>query len=184
MPVSVSGSYRAEPRIEKGRKCLAPGDNMPHLQGLKESPKSSGRQPSRSAVASASSQASRFFELFEPWRCFLPRFAPLAKQLRRALILRDLHGMSYQQVARATGITDDTVKSRVFRARLRPAKIFMDRTGGQRPPLAPGRLLNTSGAAIPVPDSCFVCHAAFCGTPRIQLLAYSAWALPSRVQKV
>jgi len=47
----------------------------------------------------------------------------LSSALRKALILRDLHGMSYQQVARATGVTEGTVKSRVFRARLHLTKI-------------------------------------------------------------
>jgi RNA polymerase sigma-70 factor (ECF subfamily) len=56
----------------------------------------------------------------------------LSPVLRKALILRDLHGMSYQQVAMATGVTEGTVKSRVFRARLHLAKIMLDREDGNR----------------------------------------------------
>jgi RNA polymerase sigma-70 factor (ECF subfamily) len=79
----------------------------------------------------------------------------LSPVLRNALILRDLHGMSYQQVAMATGVTEGTVKSRVFRARLHLSKIIMDREDTRRgfPRCLPLRGLsgNRALAGLPVP---------------------------------
>ncbi len=46
----------------------------------------------------------------------------LSPDLREAVKLRDLEGMSYQQVAETTGVSEGTVKSRLFRARVRLAK--------------------------------------------------------------
>jgi len=78
----------------------------------------------------------------------------LSPALRKALILRDLHGMSYQQVATATGVTEGTVKSRVFRARLHLAKIIMDREDARRgsPSCLPLRGLFGNRALSGLPD--------------------------------
>lgn len=48
--------------------------------------------------------------------------------LRGILLLRDLQGMDYQQVARALDIPVGTVKSRLFRARLALREALEDRT--------------------------------------------------------
>lgn len=43
--------------------------------------------------------------------------ARLPRKLKEPLILRDFEGMSYQEIADATGIEIGTIKSRIFRAR-------------------------------------------------------------------
>ncbi len=67
---------------------------------------------------------SRAFELAEASRLLSRALASLSPSLREAIKLRDLDGMSYQQVAETTGVSEGTVKSRLFRARLILAKTF------------------------------------------------------------
>ena len=43
--------------------------------------------------------------------------ARLEPPFRQALILRDIHGLTYDEIAQATGLEPGTVKSRIFRAR-------------------------------------------------------------------
>lgn len=45
--------------------------------------------------------------------------ATLPEDLRRSVVLRDLHGLDYQEIAAATGVPLGTVESRLFRARRR-----------------------------------------------------------------
>jgi RNA polymerase sigma-70 factor (ECF subfamily) len=45
--------------------------------------------------------------------------ATLPEDLRRSIVLRDLHGLDYQEIAVATGVPLGTVESRLFRARRR-----------------------------------------------------------------
>ena len=45
--------------------------------------------------------------------------ATLPEGLRRSIVLRDLHGLDYQEIAAATGVPLGTVESRLFRARQR-----------------------------------------------------------------
>jgi RNA polymerase sigma-70 factor, ECF subfamily len=61
-------------------------------------------------------------EQSEACRSLIQVLLVLNPDLRKALILRDLHGMSYQQVAKITGVSEGTAKSRVFRARLHLAQ--------------------------------------------------------------
>lgn len=49
----------------------------------------------------------------------------LAPDFREALVLREIGGMSYEEIARATGLEPGTVKSRIFRARKKLATILM-----------------------------------------------------------
>lgn len=49
----------------------------------------------------------------------------LAPEFRQALILRDIDGLSYDEIARVTGLEAGTVKSRIFRARKKLAAILM-----------------------------------------------------------
>ena len=60
--------------------------------------------------------------------------ATLPEGLRRSIVLRDLHGLDYQEIADATGVPLGTVESRLFRARQRLRPIL---TPLLRPPRVP-----------------------------------------------
>lgn len=49
----------------------------------------------------------------------------LAPEFREALVLREIGGMTYEEIARATGLEPGTVKSRIFRARKKLAALLM-----------------------------------------------------------
>lgn len=49
----------------------------------------------------------------------------LDPEFREVLLLRELGGLSYEEIARATGLEPGTVKSRIFRARKKLAAILM-----------------------------------------------------------
>jgi RNA polymerase sigma-70 factor (ECF subfamily) len=51
----------------------------------------------------------------------------LSPELKEAIILRDLEGMAYQEIAGLLGIPEGTVKSRINRGRLELAKLLMKR---------------------------------------------------------
>lgn len=51
----------------------------------------------------------------------------LSPELKEAIILRDLEGMAYQEIAELLGIPEGTVKSRINRARLELAKLLTRR---------------------------------------------------------
>jgi RNA polymerase sigma-70 factor (ECF subfamily) len=51
----------------------------------------------------------------------------LAPELKEAIVLRDLEGMAYQEIAELLGIPEGTVKSRINRARLELAKLLTKR---------------------------------------------------------
>ncbi len=67
---------------------------------------------------------SRAFEQAEASRLLSLALTALSPDLREAVKLRDLEGMSYHQVAETTGVSEGTVKSRLFRARLLLTKTF------------------------------------------------------------
>lgn len=49
----------------------------------------------------------------------------LPEDFRRVLLLRELGGLSYDEIARATGLEPGTVKTRIYRARKKLAVILM-----------------------------------------------------------
>jgi len=46
-------------------------------------------------------------------------------------VLREIEGLSYEEIAREIKVPLGTVKSRVNRARLQLAQIILDKTGGK-----------------------------------------------------
>ncbi len=53
----------------------------------------------------------------------------LSSEMRMAIILRDLQGRSYEEIAEVLDLPLGTVKSRVSRARLQLAQVLQDRKG-------------------------------------------------------
>ena len=51
--------------------------------------------------------------------------AKLPEEFRQVLLLRELAGLSYDEIARTTGLEPGTVKTRIFRARKKLAAILM-----------------------------------------------------------
>ena len=51
----------------------------------------------------------------------------LSPELKEAIILRDLEGMAYQEIAGLLQIPEGTVKSRINRGRIELAKVLMKR---------------------------------------------------------
>jgi RNA polymerase sigma-70 factor (ECF subfamily) len=72
----------------------------------------------RSAGDEASSRSSRV----------AAALAQLEDQPRAMLLLRDVHGLEYEQIAQVMGIAVGTVKSRLFRARLALRQVMEQRT--------------------------------------------------------
>ena len=68
--------------------------------------------------AAEQSEAARFLQEG------LQRLSP---ELKEAIILRDLEGMAYQEIASLLSIPEGTVKSRINRARLELAKLLSKR---------------------------------------------------------
>ncbi len=56
----------------------------------------------------------------------------LSSEMRMALILRDLQGQSYEDIAEILGLPLGTVKSRVNRARIQLAQVLRERKGELR----------------------------------------------------
>jgi RNA polymerase sigma-70 factor (ECF subfamily) len=50
----------------------------------------------------------------------------LSPSFRQALVLREINGLSYEEIAAVTGLEPGTVKSRIFRARKKLAAILME----------------------------------------------------------
>lgn len=55
----------------------------------------------------------------------------LSDALREAFILRELHGLSYQEIAQLTGAPIGTVESRLYRARQHLRRILADLITGE-----------------------------------------------------
>ncbi|HRD01257.1 MAG TPA: RNA polymerase sigma factor [Candidatus Saccharicenans sp.] len=55
----------------------------------------------------------------------------LPPELRMVLVLREIEGFSYEEIAREIKVPLGTVKSRVNRARIHLARIILDKTGGK-----------------------------------------------------
>jgi RNA polymerase sigma-70 factor (ECF subfamily) len=91
---------------------------------------------------------SRAFDQAETSRLLSLALTALRSDLREAVKLRDLEGMSYQQVAAMTGVPEGTVKSRLFRAHLCLARTFSHPASLTRRLRKP---LSLSGSADPLP---------------------------------
>jgi RNA polymerase sigma-70 factor (ECF subfamily) len=69
----------------------------------------------------------RSFEQSEATLFLREGLQALSQELKEAIILRDLEGMAYQEIAELLGIPEGTVKSRINRARLELAKLLTKR---------------------------------------------------------
>jgi RNA polymerase sigma-70 factor (ECF subfamily) len=58
--------------------------------------------------------------------------ATLPSELRQSVVLRDLHGLEYQEIAATMGVPLGTVESRIFRARQRLRPVLADLLGGKK----------------------------------------------------
>lgn len=66
-------------------------------------------------------------EQAEASRFLMEGLQALAPELKEAVILRDLEGMAYLEIAEMLGIPEGTVKSRINRARLELARLLIKR---------------------------------------------------------
>jgi RNA polymerase sigma-70 factor (ECF subfamily) len=65
----------------------------------------------------------------------------LPEKLREAVVLRDLHGLSYQEMAERLGLPEGTVKSRINRGREELARLLLRaQQPGRRAPRRGGRM--------------------------------------------
>ena len=69
----------------------------------------------------------RIAEQAEASRFLMEGLQALPPELKEAIILRDLEGMAYLEIAELLGIPEGTVKSRINRARLELAKLLTKR---------------------------------------------------------
>lgn len=69
----------------------------------------------------------KVFEQSESARYLREALQKLSPELKEAIILRDLEGMAYQEIAALLAIPEGTVKSRINRARLELAKLLSKR---------------------------------------------------------
>ncbi len=105
-------SYRRRKR-EKSFVHVSDEAVLPLLQA--------GDDPARNAL-----QKERTKLLFEA-------IAELPEELSEILVLRDLEGLAYEEIAAALELPDGTVKSRLFRARAETAKILRQKAERARP---------------------------------------------------
>lgn len=69
----------------------------------------------------------RMVEQTEAARFVMDGLQSLAPELKEAIVLRDLQGMAYQEIAGMLGVPEGTVKSRINRGRLELAKLLSKR---------------------------------------------------------
>lgn len=69
----------------------------------------------------------RVVELDEASRFLWSGLDSLAPELKEAIVLRDLEGMAYQEIADLLGIPEGTVKSRINRGRMELTKLLSKR---------------------------------------------------------
>ena len=72
-----------------------------------------------------SADPQRELEKKELRRALRRNMAKLEPGFRQALVLRDVNGLTYDEIAQVTGLEPGTVKSRIFRARRKLAAILM-----------------------------------------------------------
>ena len=90
-------------------------------------------------VAAADEPLDQRAERLELARCLQEGLATLPRDQRLAVVLRDVHGLAYEEVAQATGASLGTIKSRIARGRA-ALRAFL-RTRGE---LLPSRFRSTS----------------------------------------
>lgn len=69
----------------------------------------------------------RIAEQAEAARFLMDGLMALSPELREAVLLRDMEGLTYHEVARIVGASEGTIKSRVSRGRLQLARILVRR---------------------------------------------------------
>lgn len=74
-------------------------------------------EPAGSKVADPAPGADRVAEAREAERRLSAELARLPREQRAALVLREIEGLSYAEIAAALGVAEGTVKSRIGRAR-------------------------------------------------------------------
>lgn len=105
--------------VDFARKKAAEG--MPTSIDDEESPATDLADASRMAQPEAAAENS---ELREELQFAL---AQLSEEHRRVVLLRDVAGMTYTDIARTLGLEEGTVKSRLARARASLRKILLER---------------------------------------------------------
>lgn len=105
--------------VDFARKKAAEG--MPTSIDDEESPAADFVDPSRMGQPEAAAENS---ELREELQFAL---AQLSEEHRRVVLLRDVAGMTYTDIARTLGLEEGTVKSRLARARAGLRKILLER---------------------------------------------------------
>lgn len=105
--------------VDFARKKAAEG--MPSSIDDEESPAADLADASRMAQPEAAAENS---ELREELQFAL---AQLSEEHRRVVLLRDVAGMTYTDIARTLGLEEGTVKSRLARARAGLRKILLER---------------------------------------------------------
>ena len=105
--------------VDFARKKVAEG--MPTSIDDEESPAADLADSSRMAQPEAAAENS---ELREELQFAL---AQLSEEHRRVVLLRDVAGMTYTDIARTLGLEEGTVKSRLARARASLRKILLER---------------------------------------------------------
>lgn len=105
--------------VDFARKKAAEG--MPSSIDDEESPAADLADSSRMAQPEAAAENS---ELREELQFAL---AQLSEEHRRVVLLRDVAGMTYTDIARTLGLEEGTVKSRLARARASLRKILLER---------------------------------------------------------
>ena len=73
--------------------------------------------------------AYRLVEQSEASRFLRDGLQALSPELKEAVILRDLEGMAYQEIAQILNVPEGTVKSRINRGRIELAKLLVKRRG-------------------------------------------------------
>jgi len=73
--------------------------------------------------------AHRLMEQSEASRFLRDGLQALSPELKEAVILRDLEGMAYQEIAQLLNVPEGTVKSRINRGRVELARLLVKRRG-------------------------------------------------------
>ncbi len=121
-------AFRAWDRFEPGSNCRAWLMTILRNTFINDFRRQQARQPSVEFEQVAErSQATSLYEADPEGRIFermlgeevIAAIEELPDEFRLAVVLTDIEGLSYQEVAEAMGIPVGTVKSRLFRARRR-----------------------------------------------------------------